>query len=352
MGYKILDTLKNDAPFSLVTYYNISFLSPERIDESKNLQVKGFKVYNGYFNINDAKNDSANLKNIHPEHDIFVSSIGSIYVWDDSTRSEAIEYNDKELNDLENVRRENVAKMDLLKEQLKNESIGGANRSDERKDKTKERLKKKAIEKGLVNFTVKEDYILDDEMINKINEANKDDYLDENDIVGFTYGCITFYSPHFVGGINNVYYKLRGLFETLEEVNSRVEELKIKYPDDRIYIFEVGKWTVFNESDKFSFEEGYKRLNYAMKCHLDNMDNEKDEFEKRKSEMIDKNKKESYLNKFKNNDENIDENNKVNETGESKEISLIDIGTNEEKYEINKILEYLQDDVTDIKIEN
>ncbi|MEM3063180.1 MAG: DUF5832 domain-containing protein, partial [Nitrososphaerota archaeon] len=60
--------------------------------------------------------------------------------------------------------------------------------------------------------------------------------------------------------------------------------------------FEVGKWCAFSERDDIEPNVLLKQLNYCMKCYLDKLIREKEEFEKRKEELKKKTEQETKTN--------------------------------------------------------
>lgn len=312
--YKIITTIEDDAPFSNINWYTISFLTPQKLDSLKYLDVKGFKVHNGYNNEELANSDAKLIKEKYPNHDVYLSQIGKIYAWDDATKTDDIEYDNQKLNNLEKTRRENIDKFKLMREQLKNELPLRPNVNKERMDSQKKRMQQKLYDKGLITkqeyeMICQENKPVKDvkEMVNamaKINseldECFKTDYLDENQPTGLKYGCVTFYSPKHIGGLQTLCVKVRGLFQTVSELNQRVRRLIKLYPNDRIYTFEVGKWCTYSENYSVPGETLLKQLNYAMKCHLENMQHEKEEFEKRTENLTSQAKQEAKIQKSKN----------------------------------------------------
>lgn len=296
--YKIITKLEDDAPYGNVNWCTISFLDPHKIEKINYLDMKGFKVYNGYNVFELAKEDASKIKNIKKEHDIYISQIGKIYVWDDATKSDDIEYDDEKLNDLEKTRKENIDKMKLMAQQFKNEHKKyNENPNTDRKNKQIERLKNKLYEKGLISQ--KEAEMIEEEMKkteknkekidnsnfnNEIEECWKTDYLDESLQSALKYGCISIYSSRYIAGLRELCFKVRGLYQTVDEMQKAVKKLKKINPDDRIYTFEVGKWCLYTELD-IEEEKKLKLLNFIMKCHIDNIAIEQKEFESRKETM-------------------------------------------------------------------
>ena len=92
--YKIIDTIEPDAPFGYINHVTISFLTPQKEEKTKYLEVIGFKVHNGYTNEDIANDDTKRLKSIDNRHDIFPIEMGKLYPWDDLTKTDNIEYDD------------------------------------------------------------------------------------------------------------------------------------------------------------------------------------------------------------------------------------------------------------------
>ena len=315
--YKIIKNLEDDAPYGNINWCTLSFIDPQKIEKISYLDMKGFKVYNGYNVFELAKEDATKIKNIKKEHDIYISQIGKIYAWDDATKSDDIEYDDEKLNDLEKTRKENIDKVKLMAEQFKNEyKKHNENPNAERKNKQLERLKNKLYEKGLITqkevemieaemktTEINKKKIIDNDALNsEIEECWKSDYLDESDQSALKYGCISIYSSRYIAGLKELCFKVRGLYQTINEMQKAIKKLKTLNPDDRIYTFEVGKWCLYSELD-IEEDKKLKLLNYIMKCHLDNIVIEQKEFENRKEAMknqSDKNPKSKSKNKPKN----------------------------------------------------
>lgn len=306
--YTVINKLENDAPFGDINYVTISFFTPEKTDTIKNLSIYGFKVYNGYTNYETAVDDIKQIKSINNKHDIFVSQMGKIYQWDDASKSDSIEYENAKLNELEKVRKETADKKKLLDQQMKKENeINMKKQSNPRTAAVLKRLQKKIHEKG--GLTKEEferiDALTKSQVINEDNEASlrkieaeinasmEKDYLDEYDSGALKYGCLTIYSPKHIGGLTDLCFKVRGLFDNMDDLIQRNEKLKKLNPHDRIYNFEVGKWSGFSENDSLGGEIILKRLNYGMKKYYEYLETENSEFERRKKEMMEKNKEES-----------------------------------------------------------
>ncbi|BCS83114.1 hypothetical protein QLL95_gp1009 [Cotonvirus japonicus] len=307
--YKIISSIEDDAPFGDVNLCTISFVTAEKIEKIKNLDIKAFKVHNGYTTLETANFDVKKLRTNNPNHDVYVSQIGKLYQWDDATKSDSIEYDDKKLNDLEKTRKENIDKVKLMQEQFNNEyKTIYANDNNNRTNNQKKKLRDKLYEKGCIT---KEEYDMIkkfDKSTNEIkdlaamqtkidqesSECSSVDYLDENPPTALKYGCITFYSPTSIKNLKNLCFKVRGLFETPRELNKRVAKLEKLYPNDKIYTFEIGKWCPYSETYT-DLSVALKYTNYCMKIYLENLENEKEAFEKRKNDLQTKTENESNI---------------------------------------------------------
>lgn len=313
--YKIISNIENDAPFKNITHCTISFLTPQKIEKCKYLDVVGFKVHNGYNNEESADEDGKKIQDAKKEHDVYLSQMGKVESWDDATRADNIRYQDKKLDELEKTRKENIDKSKLMAEQFKNEyQTLHANVNKERQDKQVQRMQEKLYKQGKITkkeyeliqetekpvMQIKEEAKVRSEMEIGMEECFKTDYLDENPPTAFTHGIISIYSPRHIKGLKITLYKIRGLFQSPADAFKHVAKLKARYPDDRIYVFEVGKWNAYSDIDDLSDLIKLKQLNYGMKCHLDNLVVEKEEFEKRKEQLQAKTEQESKMVKAQN----------------------------------------------------
>ena len=368
--YKIITDFEEDAPHGNIVYCTISFLSPEKMEKTKYLKTRGFKVHNGYSNIASGQDDIRKIKNKNSNHDVFMAHIGKAHAWDDTSRTDNVQYDNEKLNDFEKNRREHADKLKLMKEQFVNEfkyNVPVSNKLEARL----ERMRKKIYEKGLI--TKKQYESMNEEekpeknapvkiekMLEEIEECDKNDYLDVNTPVAFKFGCITIYSPKYIGGLKMLCFKINGLFVTEGQLQRRVERLKKTNPDIRMYTFEVGKWIPYTELDEMGSDIMLKELNYLMKCHLDHIKNEEVEFEKRRNEMQKCTEQESKMTKGKNRREKRKQNAKGGnvqkedkDTRGTKEISsgnkntvterTMSMGNAEDDEAIRKIYEFLED---------
>jgi len=238
-----------------------------------------------------------------------------LYGWDDATKVEEVEYDNQKLNDLEKTRRENMDKAKLVSEQFKNEfKTLHANVSDTRKTAQLKKMQQKLYEKGLITKKefemmqeenkplneIKEEAGYREKIDQEIIEAYKTDYLDENPPVALKFACITIFSPKNIGNLKTLCFKVRGLFQTPAQLTKRIKKLESLYPRDQIQKLDVGKWCGFTELNDVEDTVVLQQLNYAMKCHIENLEVEKEEFEKRKKKMVETNEQEQKLKKLEN----------------------------------------------------
>lgn len=308
--YNIIDTIEDDAPFGEANYYTVSFLTPQKIDKIKYFKIRGLKIHNAYTTPQAAFDDAKKIKQNNNKHDVFVAEVGKLYGWDDATKVEEIEYDDQKLNDLEKTRRENMDKIKLMSEQFNNEyKTLHANDTDTRKNVLVKRMQQKLYEKGLITKKelemlqeenkplneIKDEAAKREKIDEEIEEAYKTDYLDENPPTGLKFVCISIYSPKKIGNLKTLCFKVRGLFQTVKDLNKRIKKLESLYPRDQIRKLEIGKWCGFCETDDVSDYAVLQQLNYAMKCHIEHLEVEKEEFEKRKDKMTKQNEDEQKL---------------------------------------------------------
>ncbi|AYV84992.1 MAG: hypothetical protein Satyrvirus2_3 [Satyrvirus sp.] len=358
--FNIINTIEDDAPHGDINWYTISFLTPQKINSMANLDVKGFKIHNGYNTMELAMNDAKKIKENNNSHDVYLAQMGKIYAWDDATRSDVVEYDNDKLNNLEKTRRENIDKVKLMGEQFKNEYKNiYADSNKERLDIQRKRIQKKLYDKGLI--TQKEYELMQefdqplneiskiaadlDKMEKEMDECFKTDHLDENLPVGLKYGCITILIPREIGGLKTLCFKVRGLYETTTELNKRIGKIKSLNPNDkfRIYQFEIGKWCGFSEKDDSDFAIISKRLNYAMKNYIENVSHEREEFEKRTKSLQEKTKQESKMTQINNRREKRKAKKKASAISEPS-LSVPSASINPEDDDaIEKIINYLDD---------
>lgn len=342
--YKIIDHLENDAPFGCINWCTISFLTPHKLNNLKLLDVRGFKVHDGYNSEELALSDAQKIKSIHTNHDVYVCQLGKIHAWDDNVRADNVQYDNRSLNDLEKTRKENMDKVKLMNEQLANDVSTNRMKSDKYKaEKLRKSLHQKLHQSGkithnelkLINENV-QSHLLNESEIVQLNDLLKEvetvkttDYLLENELVGLKYGCISIFTPRKLHNLKIAVFKIRGLFQTLEELQLRINYLIELYPDDRLYTFEIGKWCAFSETDSLTSIELNNRLNYAMKCYLDSLDSEEKEFKHRKESMVPEETTASIKKKVK--------------TEPKKAVEVNSLGNDADDLEIRQLAHYLND---------
>lgn len=327
--YKLI----NDAPYGNINYYTISLLY---LDEFP-LDIYGFKVYNGYTNLDQASEDAEKIRSKNSNHDVMVCETGKIYSWKGSDSQKTI-YDNEKLNKMELKHRENADKAKLLHEQYNNER-----KIYDKKTKIQERLRNKLYERGQISM---KEYNMLNHDINKtkdneniaknyskiIEEAKnlKIDYLDENEEVALRYGCISVFNNRTLKGLkeNLILFKIRGLFETQEKAIKRRKQILKDLPNDNIIIFEISKWCPYSINDEDLLAE---KLNYLMKKYLDEIENRNKEFKERQNEVQEK--KETKQKKSKKNKKTKKTNNKD-----------YSIGIKEDDEKIEKLIEFLEDD--------
>nr|AEX62840.1 hypothetical protein mv_R635 [Moumouvirus Monve] len=64
-SFKIIPTIEEDAPFGDISAVTLSFFSSDRVDKTKCLNIKAFKVHNGYSNLDLANQDAKDIKKIN-----------------------------------------------------------------------------------------------------------------------------------------------------------------------------------------------------------------------------------------------------------------------------------------------
>jgi len=288
-----------DAPFGHVHWLTMSFLTPQKLEHTKYLDVIGFKIHNGYGAEEIADSDAKKIKDGNKRHDVFPLELGKLYPWDDISKAEELAYDDDRMNDLEQKRRENADKLKLMREQFKNENYNfPVNPNDKRKTETADRLRNDLYKKGKITkkeyemmqernkplSEIKHEAAERERLDTEAVEAYATDYLDINEEVPLKYGCISIFTPKTIHNLKEPCFKIRGLFQTVEDLDDRIAQLQKLSPDDRIHKFEVGRWYVYSDAD-LEGDVLLRQLNYAMKCHLDLLDKEAAEFADRKDKL-------------------------------------------------------------------
>lgn len=115
--------LKEDDVINTQRYYCISFLTPEQLEESENLKVRGFKIRGMYETEDQAKEQCKRLRDIDQYNNIFIADIGHWVSWSNDTENAAdVDYANKDLNNLIKASNENQKKAREFTESQNNES--------------------------------------------------------------------------------------------------------------------------------------------------------------------------------------------------------------------------------------
>ena len=300
--YQILKNITNDAPFGDVNYMTVSFLTPQKIKKTELFDILLIKIHNGYGNSEQAKDDGSKIKESNDNHDVYICEMGRLYGWDDKTKVDEFDYGNKKQNELEKSRKENEDQAKLLNDHMGKQLNIKINNTHEKINAIRQRMQNKLYQrneitkqeydmltndKSLNRTTVKNKIDTLNSLASEIDDTYKNDYLDEGIEQSLKYGCMTIFFPSHIKNLNHTCFKIRGVFQTIDELQTRINNLQSLYPHDKIYTFEVGKWCVISELGETSPDNILKYANYAMKCYLDNLENEKGEFEKRKKESVD-----------------------------------------------------------------
>jgi hypothetical protein len=305
--YKIIDSIPNDPPFGDMNFYTISFLTPA----TKQLQILGFKVYYGYTNKDMPADDVKIIQSKDNKHNVHIGEMGKLHNWNDLMDADETVYENTKLNQLEKKRKENADTAKLIQEQFGNEMK--SNLPKNRANQMIKRLQHKLHEKGMVtqkqldeintiNSLPDDVESLIQNIDEEINKAYEIDYLTEEPTNALKWGCISIYTPKKYKGCKQTFYKVRGLFGDKAEAQKRANKLKAMNDWDNVSLFKVGFWNVYSDYDQGTVDEPtlLKQLNYTMKCYIDNLSVEKEEFEKRKAEKIKETEQDAELVKQKN----------------------------------------------------
>lgn len=305
----VIETITHDAPFGVLRQYTVSFMTPNHTPGLEPFHIRGIKIYHGY---EDNKTDNAQIKKDisairarNPRFDIFVGRIGHLQVWDDANSTDAVYYDDEKLNSIEETCRESQEKRKLLTQQIRNEAQKNAstNSSQDRLTRQRERMLKRLHDRGIISEKERQNIqesqtktIYDPAsepsrqdqlaaLLPDIQAAASTDYVDEEPPNTYHYGILTIYSPVNYINLKSLHYKIRGLFETLDECQRRVAILRRKNDRERTYILEVGKWCVFSEKGEHNATTFGLQFNYCMKIYNQVFEREMEEFATRKDQL-------------------------------------------------------------------
>jgi hypothetical protein len=347
-NYNIINEIPNDETDSTI-FYNISFLSQNKIYGSNGLDVNGFIVYDAYCTEKEAEAHIKLIKTSNDKHDIYLSQIGKLYAWDDSSKTDVTVYGNKKLNDMEKGRKENEDKLNVFKQQIKNEyqnkinSHIKKNREAVGVQKLKEKFRKKMHEKGNLtvddvnrverlehniikkekqktNVTQTQTSVLKDvspaqlDLEKLVSDESVNDNLFEVTGSTYKYGIMTFYSPKNIKGLDQLCYKVRAMSQKKNRIEKLAKKIHKEHPSDNLCFFQVGKWSPYVDNvthvpNQFTLD----KLNYLMKLHNDAIEKEVIEFTKRKkaaealataSQSDNKTNVDQYINSI--NNDNVD----------------------------------------------
>jgi DNA repair exonuclease SbcCD ATPase subunit len=142
-----IDHLKEDPPIQGQAFCCISFLSPERITNSK---IRGLKIRGVYSSEEAAKKRAKELQEVDPHFDVYVGEVGKWLPWNPDPNSiEDHQYAEQELQDLAEGYKDNRRKAKRHHEERIDESKNRAMAEEKsKKQKQIERLQRKLREKS------------------------------------------------------------------------------------------------------------------------------------------------------------------------------------------------------------
>src|ERR1700747_737953 len=300
--YNIIETIKDDPEYKNQLWITMAFLSPDKIDKTKFLDVRGFKIFSCYASYESAEAHANELEKTNTNHDIYIGQMGKLLSWDDLQKASNIQHKDKKLNELDRTYRENADKAKLYNEQVKDDQKMKINANiNQKKVQTVSRLRKQLLKSGQISRTEYEELKrqekltsinehrsnVEDEIV-RMNEEMKQcadvDYLDETSS-NYKYGIVSFYTKARIVNLKEMCFKVRGMFNDQESLMKRVTKLQKENEHDQIIIYEVGKWC--GQSDTVTDNALLNvKLNYLMKMYLDDLKLSKENYEKRKADMI------------------------------------------------------------------
>jgi hypothetical protein len=109
----------------------------------------------------------------------------------------------------------------------------------------------------------------------KTQAKTQEDFLLEDDqIAGQQFYCISFLSPEGIKNCSMRGIKMRGVYATVEEAKARCEYLKSVDPKMHVFVGDVGKWLPWDPNPNTCKDQVYqeKELNDLMKGYNDNYD--------------------------------------------------------------------------------
>lgn len=129
-----IDVLTEDPEIPGQKYVLMSFLSPEKIKDSKQ-KIRGLKIRGVFSTREEAEKQSRYIREkLDPNFDIYVGDVGKWLPWDDGDKTEEEDYSEKELNDLMKAYRQQRL---LSKQELEKRKDEELRRAAEEKEKRK-----------------------------------------------------------------------------------------------------------------------------------------------------------------------------------------------------------------------
>lgn len=292
---RVIKSIPEDAPHGCINWFTISFLTPQKMEGFENYDIRGFKVHNGYTSQETVNEDVAKIRKTHNSHDVFVAQMGKMYAWDDLSKVSEVIYDNKKLTSMKKAQQEDLETLKVLYQQKAIDTKMKPVDDQKRASATRRRLLKRLHDKGKISKIELEALTKDEEPKSKsVSTEDLDteakavttDYLPESEPVGLKYGCISIYSPKNIKGLKTLCFKIRGLYETFEELQARATQLRNLSPMDNLYLFEVGKWSPICENIQTDPALMEKRLNYCMLKYNEWFEAQNKEFEEHKRKAL------------------------------------------------------------------
>ncbi len=270
-------------------YFVCSIIDSNKLSNCKVKNMIAFKC-NGVFATDQmAEKLCIELKNKNKKIDNIIGETGRRHPFD-VEKAEETEYQNQKLNKLSKRFQENREKLNLIKDQFKNEALNKNLDANFRKAQQLERMRKKAgIDTAVNERKIGMDYELTKEDLELIDETNKVDYLDETNKTE-SYVIFTPYLNTQYANLDEPSFKIRGEFSDIGEGSrgkNYMDKLKHDFPHDTIGWLKVGFWSpIYLDDTEDSPEMQIKKLNYVMKCYLEDFELAQKEHEERKTKEL------------------------------------------------------------------
>lgn len=125
--------------------------------------------------------------------------------------------------------------------------------------------------------------------INKMSTTKYIDYLTEDDVLPRQqWVCLSFLSPEGIKNCSIRGIKVRGVFATREEAETRSKQLQERDPDFNVFVGEVGKWLPWDPDVNTIEDQVYanEQLNDLAKGYKENLKKINKAHEERKRDML------------------------------------------------------------------